>query len=67
MASPIPTDPLARMADLLRIGNRAARAVQEANRKQGIPNWYSLGGRIVNDAQSQDDTQPQSRQEASSD
>lgn len=51
MASPIPTDPLARMADLMRIGNRAARAVQESNRKQGIPNWYSLGGRLVNDAQ----------------
>ena len=58
MARPIPTDPSARMADLLRIGNRAARAVQEANRKRGIPNWYSLGGRLVNDAQVSDVRQP---------
>lgn len=58
MASPIPTDPHARMADMMRIGNRAARAVKEANRKQGIPNWYSLGGRLVNDAQSTEDRLP---------
>lgn len=50
MACPIPTDPHARIADILRIGNRAARAVQEANRRRGIPNWYSLGGVIVSDA-----------------
>jgi hypothetical protein len=50
MSQPIPTDPLARMADLLRLGNRAARAVQESNRRQGIPNWYSLNGRLVSDA-----------------
>jgi hypothetical protein len=40
------------MADLLRIGNRAARAVQDSNRRQGIPNWYSLNGRLVSDAPS---------------
>lgn len=50
MPTPIPTDPLARMADLLRIGNRAARAVQESNRRQGIPNWYSLNGQLLSDA-----------------
>lgn len=50
MARPIPTDPLARIADILRIGNRAARAAQEANRRRGIPNWYSLSGIIVSDA-----------------
>lgn len=49
MARPIPTDPLARIADILRIGNRAARAAQEANRRRGIPNWYSVGGIIVSD------------------
>ena len=41
---------LARIADIVRIGNRAARAAQEANRERGIPNWYSLGDRLVSDA-----------------
>lgn len=45
----IPDEHLARIADILRIGNRAARAAQEANRKRGIPNWYSLGDRLVSD------------------
>ena len=51
MSTSIPTDPLARMADLLRIGNRAARQVQQANRRHGIVNWYSLNGRLVSDAE----------------
>lgn len=33
----------------MRIGNRAARAAQLDNRARGIPNWYSLAGRIVSD------------------
>ena len=48
--TPIPQDVQARRADILRIGNRAAAAVQEANRQRGIANWYSLRGRMVNDA-----------------
>jgi hypothetical protein len=56
MSSPIPTDPLERMADILRIGNRAARAAQEANRRRGIANWYSLNGRLVSDAGEQPPT-----------
>lgn len=51
MSTPIPTDPLERMADILRIGNRAARAAQEANRRRGITNWYSLNGRLVSDSE----------------
>ena len=43
-------DGLARIADIVRIGNWAARAAQEANRERGIPNWYSLGDRLVSDA-----------------
>lgn len=54
MGIPIPTDPLERMADILRIGNRAARAAQEANRRRGITNWYSLNGRLVSDETAQD-------------
>lgn len=45
--TPIPQDVQARRADILRIGNRAAAAVQEANRQRGIANWYSLRGRMV--------------------
>ena len=47
--TPIPQDVQARRADILRIGNRAAAAVQEANRQRVIANWYSLRGRMVND------------------
>jgi hypothetical protein len=31
------------------IGNIAVHRAQEENRKLGIPNWYSVGGRIVSD------------------
>jgi len=34
------------MVELKRIGNRAVRRAQEENRRQGIPNVYSIGGRI---------------------
>ena len=34
---------------LIRIGNQAVRAAQERNRCLGIPNWYSLNGRLVSD------------------
>ncbi len=36
-------------APLIRIGNQAVRAAQERNRGLGIPNWYSLNGRLVSD------------------
>lgn len=34
------------MVKLTRIGNRAVRRAQEENRKQGIPNVYSIRGHI---------------------
>ena len=36
--------------ELIRIGNLAVREAQTRNRQLGIPNWYSLNGRLVNDA-----------------
>lgn len=35
--------------ELERIGNAAVRKAQAENRRLGIPNWYSINGRIVND------------------
>ena len=32
---------------LKRIGSREARKAQEENRRRGIPNAYSIGGRII--------------------
>ena len=37
-------------AELIRIGNQAVRPAQTRNRQLGIPNWYSLNGRLVSDA-----------------
>ena len=34
---------------MLAIGNVAAHRAQARNRAQGIPNYYSIGGRIVSD------------------
>ena len=32
--------------EMLRIGNRAVKRVQEENRKKGIPNVYDLNGHL---------------------
>lgn len=37
-------------AEFIRIGNEAVREAQERNRRAGIPNWYSLNGRLVCDS-----------------
>jgi hypothetical protein len=37
-------------AKIVRIGNQAVKEAQAKNRELGIVNWYSLNGRIVNDA-----------------
>ncbi len=37
-------------AEIVRIGNKAVKEAQAKNRELGILNWYSLNGRIVNDA-----------------
>ena len=34
---------------MLAIGNAAVRKAQARNRELGIPNYYSIGGRIVSD------------------
>lgn len=31
-----------------RIGNAAVHKAQEENRRLGVPNWYSINGKIVN-------------------
>lgn len=36
-------------AELIRIGNLAVREAQARNRQLGIPNWYSLNGRLLSD------------------
>lgn len=36
--------------EMLAIGNVAARRAQAQNRAKGIPNYYSIAGRIVSDA-----------------
>lgn len=34
-----------------RIGNAAVHKAQEENRRLGLPNWYSINGKIVNEAE----------------
>lgn len=41
-----------RALDMQRIGNAAAHKAQAQNRAKGIPNFYSVGGRIVSDVPS---------------
>lgn len=49
MTKPLPTDPRELHAAIVRIGNQAARREQLRNRELGIPNWYSINGRLVSD------------------
>ncbi len=42
---------LRKAVQLERIGNRAVHKAQEENRRRGIPNWYSINGKIVSDAE----------------
>ena len=39
-----------------RIGNAAVHKAQEENRRLGVPNWYSINGKIVNEAELHDKT-----------
>ena len=34
-----------------RVASAAVRRAQEANRSQGVPNWYSINGVIVRDVE----------------
>ena len=36
-----------RMSEFVRIGNRGVREAQAENHRLGLPNIYSLGGRII--------------------
>ncbi len=42
-----------------RIGNAAVRRAQEENRRLGVPNWYSINGKIVNEAELNDKNKSQ--------
>ncbi len=38
-----------------RIANAAVHKAQEENRRLGVPNWYSINGKIVNEAELKDE------------
>lgn len=40
---------LRKSIEFQRIGNRAVHRAQEENRKLGIPNFYSVNGKIISD------------------
>ena len=42
---------LRNMVEDLRLANSAVQEAQEENRRLGIPNWYSINGKIVSDIQ----------------
>ncbi len=49
---------LREMIEFQRVGNRAVHKAQEENRRLGIPNWYSIGGKIVSDQEISNDASP---------
>lgn len=42
-----------------RIANAAVHKAQEENRRLGVPNWYSIDGVIVSDAELEDKNKSQ--------
>jgi len=40
---------LRKSIEFQRIGNRAVHRAQEESRRLGVPNWYSINGKIVSD------------------
>jgi hypothetical protein len=50
-ASQITESTLRRLLHFQRIANAAVAKAQAENRALGIPNWYSINGRIVSDQQ----------------
>lgn len=46
---------LRKSIEFQRVGNRAVHKAQEENRRLGIPNWYSIGGKIVSDQEASND------------
>lgn len=47
--STVSDETLREMLKNQRIANRAVHKAQEENRKLGIPNWYSINGKIISD------------------
>lgn len=45
----VKSETLRKGAEFTRIGNRAVHKAQEENRRLGIPNWYSINGKIISD------------------
>ena len=43
-----------RLMNIERIGNRAVKQAQEENRRLGIPNYYSINGKIICDVAGND-------------
>jgi len=43
---PLPIEIYRSAAELQRIGNRAVREAQEESRRMGVPNVYSLNGKL---------------------
>lgn len=39
--------PYRRIAEYVRIGNRAMRRAEEENRRQGLPNVFSRNGKLI--------------------
>lgn len=52
-------DVFKRALEMQRIGTDAARKAQARNRARGIPNFYSIGGRIVSDVPGAEQAVPQ--------
>lgn len=45
--SKISSETYQKMAEFVRIGNRAARQAQEENHRLGLPNIYSRNGKLI--------------------
>lgn len=55
----LPAEAFKRAFEMQRIGTDAARKAQARNRARGIPNFYSIGGRIVSDVPGAEQAVPQ--------
>ena len=55
---------LREIIEFQRIGNRAVHKAQEENRRLGIPNWYSIGGKIVSDQEISNNVSPENSVES---
>lgn len=47
----ISDETLREMLKSQRVANAAVHKAQEENRRLGVPNWYSINGKIVNEAE----------------